>query len=103
MTARIKTVLITGGAKRIGRQMAQTLHAAGHNVVVHYRSSANAAAELADLLNKERAGSAATVQGDLLDIERLSSLVDEAVGAFGRLDLLFCQSWARNAHQSFSA
>ncbi len=88
MTASTKTVLITGGAKRIGRQMALTLHKAGHNIAVHYRSSANAANELAAELNKQRANSAFIVQGDLLDIDGTPKIIDAVVAEFGRLDAL---------------
>ena len=63
-----KTVLITGGARRVGAVIARTLHAAGANLVVHYRRSANEAAQLADELNAKRAKSAVTIQADLLDI-----------------------------------
>ena len=39
---RDQTVLITGGARRVGAEIARTLHAAGANVLIHYRSSAAA-------------------------------------------------------------
>ncbi len=88
MSACNKTILITGGAKRIGRQMALTLHAAGHNVVVHYRSSANAASTLVNSLNQQREHSAAIIQGDLLDIACIPGLIDSCINEFGRLDAL---------------
>ena len=34
-----KTVLVTGAAKRVGCFIARELHAAGANIVVHYRSA----------------------------------------------------------------
>ncbi len=83
-----KTVLITGGAKRIGRQLALTLHEAGHNIIVHYRSSAGAANELVSHLNSLREKSANSVQGDLLDIGGIPSLIDQCIEHFGRLDAL---------------
>ncbi len=81
-----KTILITGGAKRIGRQMALTLHAAGHNIVVHYRSSAGAATKLVAELNTRRDNSAICAQADLLDISVIPALVSQSLEAFGRLD-----------------
>lgn len=86
MTASNKTILITGGAKRIGRQMALTLHAKGHNIVVHFRSSANAANQLVDELVERRPNSAIAVQGDLLDIACIPKLIDACISEFGRLD-----------------
>jgi pteridine reductase len=83
-----KTVLITGGARRVGAAVGRRLHAAGANLVVHYRNSAQDAESLIAGLNAARAGSAAIFQGDLLDIDRLPRLVEFAVRTFGGLDVL---------------
>lgn len=88
MNQEAKTILITGGAKRIGRQMAITLHEAGHNIVVHYRSSTGAASELVAQLNAKRDGSAVALQGELLDTASIPALVTNAANAFGGLDVL---------------
>jgi pteridine reductase len=81
-------VLITGGARRVGAAIARELHAAGANLAIHYRKSGAEAQALADQLNAARAGSAATVQADLMDIGRLPALVECAVRSFGALDVL---------------
>jgi pteridine reductase len=83
-----KTVLITGGARRVGAAIARQLHGAGANLVVHYRKSASEAAELCDQLNAARAKSVAIFQADLLDIGKLPALVEFAVRSFGGLDVL---------------
>jgi pteridine reductase len=83
-----KTVLITGGARRVGAEIARTLHRAGGNVVVHYRNSAADAEKLAAELNGARARSAATFACDLLDLEKLGELCGYVVGRFGALDIL---------------
>ena len=83
-----KTVLVTGAAKRVGRSIARELHAAGANIMVHYRSAREAADELCAELNAERAGSVLCQQADLLDIDALSALVADTVAHFGRLDAL---------------
>lgn len=83
-----KTALITGAARRVGAAIARTLHDAGANLVLHYRSSVEDAAELARQLNERRPGSAALVSGDLLDIDKLPALASAAVQAFGGLDIL---------------
>jgi len=88
MSQETKTILITGGAKRIGRQMALTLHQAGHNIVVHYRSSAGAASELVSQLNSDRDNSAVALQGELLDAASIPALVAKAAEAFGYIDVL---------------
>jgi pteridine reductase len=83
-----KTALITGGAARIGAATARLLHAAGANVVVHYRCSAAPAEQLRDELLAVRPDSAATVQGDLLDEDCWPRLIEAALGLGGSLDIL---------------
>src|ERR1700753_145722 len=83
-----KTAFITGSARRVGAAIARTLHAAGANTVLHYRSSSEDAEDLARELNAVRAGSAAIVSGDLLEIGALPALASAATQAFGGLDIL---------------
>jgi pteridine reductase len=81
-------VLVTGAARRIGAAIARTLHASGARVALHCNRSRAEAERLAAELNATRAGSAAVVQADLLDVASLPGLVDDAAKAFGRLDAL---------------
>ena len=81
-----RVVLITGAAHRIGATTAKTLHAAGYNIVLHYRRSSSAAEELENELNNMRENSVALVQGDLHQTERLSQLIEGAHSVWGRLD-----------------
>ena len=83
-----KTVLITGGARRVGAAVVRRLHAAGANLVVHYRSSAKQARELRDELAGGRPDSVVLVQGDLLKPANLSGLMKDALKAYGRIDAL---------------
>jgi pteridine reductase len=83
-----QVILITGGARRIGAQIARTLHAAGARILVHYRSSAAAAKELGAELNATRPGSAALIAADLQQAEAPDQLIAAALGHFGRLDVL---------------
>jgi pteridine reductase len=83
-----KTALITGAARRVGAQIARTLHGAGANVVLHYRSSAEDATRLAEELNAARAQSAALAECDLLDVAQVKNLPASAQQAFGGLDIL---------------
>src|SRR5579871_6265837 len=83
-----KTVLITGAARRVGAVVARELHAAGANVVVHFHTSEQEAAELLGELNQRRADSAVGAQADLLDEEALRQLPQVATHTFGGLDLL---------------
>jgi pteridine reductase len=83
-----RVVLITGGARRVGAEIARALHAAGAGVLIHYRSSESDAVALADELNRERPGSCAIHRADLLSPEAPENLVAAALAAFGRLDVL---------------
>ncbi len=83
-----KTVLVTGGAKRVGAAICRRLHAAGANVAIHYRSSQQDALALCAALNDERADSACTIQADLLDVSALSRVIGETLQEFGQLDAL---------------
>lgn len=79
-------VLVTGAARRIGAAIARTLHAAGHDIALHYRGSADAAQGLCDELEQRRAGSVLPLQLDLAASDRLPELVQRTVDHFGRLD-----------------
>ena len=80
-----RTVLITGGARGIGRQMALDFGAAGYNVIINYNKSQKAAMELVNELNAREIACQA-VQADVsnaADVERMKSEV-----AFGHVDTL---------------
>ena len=81
-------VLVTGAAKRVGAAVARVLHAAGWNVVIHYRASGGEARALEKELNRGRAGSAASLRANLLDLRALEKLATEAHARWGRLDAL---------------
>jgi pteridine reductase len=85
---RDQTVLITGGARRVGAAIVRALHAEGANLVVHYRSSQEDALALARELNETRAGSVVIQAADLLQTSAPDELVARALSAFGRLDVL---------------
>ena len=83
-----KTVLVTGGAKRVGAAICRRLHAAGANVVIHCHTSLPEALALRDELNGLRADSTGIVQANLLEIAGLPDMLAEAIAQFGQLDAL---------------
>ena len=83
-----KSVLITGGAKRVGAAICRRLHGAGANLMLHYRASAGEARLLQAELNHTRPNSVSLIQADLLDLNKLPSVVEQTLQAFGRLDAL---------------
>jgi pteridine reductase len=83
-----KVVLITGAAHRIGATTTRKLHANGANIVLHYRSSRDAAEKLQKELNDLRPDSVHLEQANLLDSSQLPGLVEAANRKWGRLDAL---------------
>jgi pteridine reductase len=83
-----QVVLITGGARRVGAEIARTLHAAGADIFIHYRSSAAAAIALADQFNRARPHSAAIHAAQLSSAEAPEKLVAAVLLEYGRLDIL---------------
>jgi len=89
-TLKNKVALITGASQRLGAMTARFLHAAGANVLIHYRhSSKNAKILMQELLNI-RPDSADIVQCDLLIQAHgeLENLVNISQQRWGRLDIL---------------
>jgi len=83
-----KVVLITGAAHRIGAMTARTLHAKGMNLVMHYRSSDEAAKALRNELLSHRPDSVILIKADLHETRKLNKLVKAAAEHWGRLDVL---------------
>jgi pteridine reductase len=83
-----KTALITGAARRLGAQTAQTLHENGANIIIHYGHSADEAQALVDRLNAVRANSAMCFRADLRSLDAIHDLAADAIDAFGGLDIL---------------
>ena len=87
MTANGEVALVTGGAKRIGAAIARGLGKAGFTVAIHYRSSANEAAELANEIGRD-GGKAAIFQADLAEVSACDALIDEVSAQLGPVRLL---------------
>jgi NAD(P)-dependent dehydrogenase (short-subunit alcohol dehydrogenase family) len=80
-----RTVLVTGSAKRLGREIALMLAAAGWQVAVHYRGSAEDATKtVADCASTTRP--AAAFDADLSDEAAVRALLPRAVAHFGQVD-----------------
>ncbi|MFZ2986655.1 MAG: SDR family oxidoreductase [Ideonella sp.] len=77
--------LVTGGAKRIGRQIALTLAAAGHDIALHCRQSAHEAEETAAEL-RALGARAEVFSADLADEAECRALVPAVLARLGRLD-----------------
>lgn len=83
-----KNILITGAAKRIGASCSRYLHGQGHNLLIHYHHSHDAAEQLCSDLNALRPNSAAIIQGDLMVMDDLERIVQAAIEQLGKVDVL---------------
>jgi len=83
-----KSAVVTGAANRLGAQIARTLHQNGANLIIHYRSSADAAMSLVDELNQVRPGSALSLKADLGVNADIDNLAHQACSAFDGLHIL---------------
>ena len=70
-----KRILITGAAKRIGKEMALSFFKKGWDIVIHFNASKDEAESLADQMNAERFNSAMLVQANLDNINEVEKLV----------------------------
>ncbi len=72
----MKTALITGGAARIGAQIAKTLHKNDFNIIIHCNQSKDKAQILCDELNLLKEKSAKVVVGNLNNIDSINTIVE---------------------------
>ena len=78
-------VLVTGAAKRLGREIALALAAGGWRVAVHYRSSEQDAIETVAACAKIQ-GDSALFEGDLGDEKVVNALLPRVMAHFGQVD-----------------
>lgn len=82
-----RVAVVTGAGGVLGRGIARRMAVAGAAVVVHYRSSADAAREVVDRIERD-GGRAVTAGADLVDPDACAALMRTAVDTYGRLDAL---------------
>ena len=83
----VRTAIVTGGSRGIGRAVCIALAKQGCNIVVNYCRGEAAAAETAALCKAEGVNAVA-VQADVASAADCKRLFDEAAAAFGRVDIL---------------
>lgn len=83
----VKTGIVTGSSRGIGRAIALALAGSGWRVVVNYVGNRPAADETAQQV-EARGGAAHLVQADVSSLEDVRRLVDSTLERFERIDLL---------------
>jgi NAD(P)-dependent dehydrogenase (short-subunit alcohol dehydrogenase family) len=93
----MKTVVVTGSTRGIGRGLAQQFLQRGCNVVVSGRSQESADAVVAELASGAEADRLLAVACEITDAGQLQNLWDRAVEKFGVVDV-----WINNAGMSIA-
>ena len=81
-------VVVTGGARGIGRAIAEELGREGARVVVNYARSKEAAEDLVAQLQQNGSPGAVAIQADVSDAAQAAKLIEETLQQFGRIDVL---------------
>jgi 3-oxoacyl-[acyl-carrier protein] reductase len=82
-----KVAIVTGASRGIGRAIAIELGSLGARVVVNYKTSADAAAEVVKEIN-DSGSDAIAIQADVSDFEQAKELIKQGIEHFGELHIL---------------
>lgn len=81
-----KTVLITGGARGLGKKTAFILAEKGFQLVINYRNSGEAAYRLSKQLENMYGTKSICIQGDVADLDDCNRIVEKALLEFPSID-----------------
>ena len=84
----MKTIFVTGGAKRIGKAIIELFAKEQWKVIIHYNKSKSDAEDLASKINSNNDNSAFIVGGDLDNAEDVQSIISSVNSISETLDLL---------------
>ena len=82
-----KTVIITGGARGIGKAAALKLASLGANLVINYLGNDKAASETEEAC-KQLGAEILLIKGDVASAEQCEKIAAAALERFGRIDVL---------------
>ena len=82
-----QVAIVTGASRGIGAAIAKQLSRDGYAIVVNYSGNAEEAQTVVDAIAAEQ-GQAIAVRADVADPKAVSAMFDQAIQAFGRVDVL---------------
>ncbi len=98
MEVRGKTAFVTGGQRRLGREIALGLAAAGANVVIAHFEDTDLAEETVNRIH-QMGGGAIRVSVDVSNKDSVTAAANQALAHFGRVDILVnAASYYRKIH-----
>ncbi len=97
MTAR-RVALVTGGARRVGADIVRSFAVRDYDIVLHHGNSPDAARALGEELQDQHGVRVEIVQADLVDVAAPATIVDAAMKAFGRLDVVVSSASIMTMH-----
>ena len=83
-----KVALVTGSSRGMGKAEAYEFASRGYDVIVHYVNSRDAAESVCEDIKERYGVRAAVIKADLSDEAEVRTLANEALQAFGRIDVL---------------
>src|SRR5919112_3318872 len=87
----LRTVLITGGSRGIGRAICLAFSRAGWQVGVHYHER-KAEAEQTVSLIAQHGGTSTTYQADIREAAQVDAMITRFVAVYGDLDVMICNA-----------
>lgn len=83
-----KTVLVTGGAKGIGKATILEFAKQGYNVVINYLTSEKDAFDLKNTVENLYSVSALCIKADISNEDEVKEMINKIVSSFGKIDVL---------------
>jgi NAD(P)-dependent dehydrogenase (short-subunit alcohol dehydrogenase family) len=98
-----RRVLITGGSKGLGAEIARKFAAEGSNLAINYNSDTSTAEALASELSTTYNITAIALRGDAASTDEMTSLIHTTVAKLGGLDIIIGNAgWTRFTEKPFS-
>jgi pteridine reductase len=88
MEIKDKVIIVTGGARRVGRTICLFLAKRGAKIVINYNKSEKHAKKLSNDLNRINHRSAIAVKADVSNSDEVQNMVESTIAHFKTIDIL---------------